>query len=308
MRNTLAKALFIAFLTPTAWAQGFIENPPNLGTESGIGVISGFHCSSRDISFRINGNSIGKAGAGTDRGDTQQLCGRADTGFSLLFNFNLLTPGTHSLSMYADGQLVETRSFKSTRSAGEVYAQGKNKKILVSDFPKTGEKAILEWVTSKQAFVITDAGPYAAANHACDSTSSLHGIWDIDGTRFSLHRDNMLRMDDPKSPAPCTIPAAESNSFDSYAASYSPELQEYMFLKFGSVTGVAYFMTPVADKPNELKGYKTNFWVRDFSMYGGTTPVTARRTSTNVRATLHDSPNTSNTLLRATEALGSLGR
>jgi hypothetical protein len=308
MRNTLAKALFLALLTPAAWAQGFIENPANFGSESGIGVISGFHCSSRDISFRINGNSIGKAGAGTERGDTQQLCGRSDTGFSLLFNYNLLTPGTHSLSMYADGQLVETRSFKSTRSAGEVYAQGKSKTILISDFPKTGEKAILEWATSKQAFVVTDAGPNAAANHACDLTSSLHGVWDIDGTRFSLHRDKMMRMADPKAPAPCTIPANESNNIDIYAASYGPETQFYMFIKFGSITGVAYIMGPVVDKPNELKGYKTNFRVSDFSFYGGTTSVTARRSSTSVRATHNISPDISSTLIRATEALGTLDR
>lgn len=96
MRNTLAKALFIAFLTPAAWAQGFIENPPNLGTESGIGVISGFHCSSRDISFRINGNSIGKAGAGTDRGDTQH-CADAPTQVFHCFSTSICWHLAHTL-------------------------------------------------------------------------------------------------------------------------------------------------------------------------------------------------------------------
>lgn len=300
--------LATALLSSAAFAQGALENPATFGSESGIGVISGFHCTAKNITFKINGRDAGKAGAGTDRGDTMGLCGRSDTGFSLLFNFNLLEPGTHAISMYADGQLVETRNFFTTRSAGQEFAKGKSRSILIPDFPQQGHSARLDWVTSKQAFVVTDAGPKAAANHACDLTSSLHGVWDIAGTRFSLHRDKILRMDDPKSAAPCTIIATETNNLDTYAASYGPELQQYMFLKFGSMTGVAYLMKPVADKPNELEGFKTNFWVRDFSFYGGSTPATARRSSTFVRATLDESSDITSTHLRAAEAMGAIGR
>lgn len=303
------KALLATVLfTPGAFAQGALENPAAFGSESGIGIISGYHCTAKNIAFKINGLDVGKAGAGTDRGDTQALCGRSDTGFSLLFNFNLLEPGTHSVSMYADGQLFETRNFLTVRSAGQEFAKGKSRTILIADFPQAGHSARLDWVTSKQTFAVTDVGPNAAANHACDLTSSLHGVWDIAGTRFTLHRDKMLRVADPKSAAPCTIPANETSSFDNIAVSYAPELQQYMFLKYGSVTGVAYFMNPVVDKPNELEGYRTNFWVSDFKSYGSTTYLTAKRTSTTVRATLNESPDSSNSHIRATQAMGALNR
>jgi hypothetical protein len=300
--------LLLSLLCSTTWAQAALENPALNSIESGIGVISGFHCTSKNISFKINGQDIGKAGTGTSRGDTQSLCGRSDTGFSLLFNFNLLEPGRHSLSMYADGQLVETRSFSALRSAAQEFAQGKSKTILIPDFPQAGHSARLDWVTAKQAFVVTDAGLYAAANHACELTKSLHGVWDITGTRFSVNKDKMSRMDDPKSVVPCTIVANESNTFDTYAVSYAPELQENMFLKYGSVSGVAYFMTPNANNVNELTGYKQSFWTSSFQFFGSKTNVTAKRISTTVRAEYQTPTINVENMMRTTQAIGSLGR
>lgn len=301
-------ALLMGLFSVTVWAQAALENPAANSTESGIGIISGFHCSSKNISFKLNGQDIGKAGTGTDRGDTQGLCGRSDTGFSLLFNFNLLEPGKHNLSMFADGQLLETRSFISTRSAGQEFAQGKSKTILISDFPQTGHSTRLDWVTAKQAFVATDSGLYAAANHACDLTQALHGVWDLGGTRLTFNRDKMTRIQDPQSAAPCTIVANESNNFDTYTVSYAPNLKYYMFLKMGSVTGVAYFMEPVANNINELTGYKQSFWSSSFASFGSETPVTARRTITTVRADQLIPSVNMESMIRATQAIGNLGR
>ena len=301
-------ALLMGLFSVTAWAQAALENPAANSTESGIGIISGFHCSSKNISFKLNGQDIGKAGTGTDRGDTQGLCGRSDTGFSLLFNFNLLEPGRHSLSMFADGQLFETRSFISTRSAGQEFAQGKSKTILIPDFPQTGHSTRLDWVTAKQAFVVTDSGLFAAANHACDLTQALHGVWDLGGTSLTFNRDKMTRIQDPQSAAPCTIVADESNNIDTYAVSYTPDFQQYVFLKLGTVTGVAYMMDPVANNTNELTGYKQSFWSNNFEPFGTETPVTARRTSTTVRAD-HFTPSVNMaSMIRATQAIGSRGR
>jgi hypothetical protein len=295
-------------LCTTTWAQAVLENPALNSIESGIGVISGFHCTSQNISFKINGQDIGKAGTGTSRGDTQSLCGRSNTGFSLLFNFNLLEPGKHSLGMYADGQLVETRSFSALRSAGQEFARGKTKTILIPDFPQAGHSTRLDWVTAKQAFVVTDASSYAAANYACELTKSMHGVWDFTGTRFIVNKDKMSRMDDPKSVVPCTIAANGSSSFDTYAVSYSLEREEYIFLKYGSVSGVAYFMTPSANNVNELTGYKQSFWTSNFQLFGSETNVTAKRIGTVVSADYHAPTINMENMMRTSQAIGGLGR
>lgn len=306
MQTRLVKALFLASLTPCAWAQGFIENPVNLGTESGVGVISGFHCTSRDISFRINGNSIGKAGAGTERGDTQKLCGRTDTGFSLLFNFNLLAPGTHSLSMYAGGQLVETRSFKTTKSAGEEYAKGKTKKVLLDDFPITGQSSVLEWVTAKQSFVVTDTGLFAPANYACDMTASLHGVWTVGGKTFNLHKNNMTREADPKSMVPCMI-LGKSSSFSSStsAGAYGLERNTLLLLETNGYTGIGFYLQPDPSNADKLTGHQFQFLVSDFSTFGTEKPATATRSRQNPTAMdINPSSPVLESAIRTTQALG----
>jgi hypothetical protein len=305
MQTRLVKALFLAMLTPCAWAQGFIENPVNLGTESGVGVISGFHCTSRDISFRINGSSIGKAGSGTERGDTQQLCGRTDTGFSLLFNFNLLAPGTHSLSMYASGQLVETRSFKTTKSAGEEYAKGKTKKILLDDFPITGQSSVLEWVTAKQSFVVTDTGLFAPANYACDMTASLHGVWTVGGKTFNLNKNNMSREANPKSILPCMI-LGRTSTFDMpYSGSYALERKSFMFLEVSGSIGTAFYLQPDPNNADKLTGNQVQFLVSDFSTFGTEKPATATRSRQNPTAMdINPSSPVLESAIRTTQALG----
>lgn len=304
MQTRLVKALFLASLTPCAWAQGFIENPVNLGTESGVGVISGFHCTSRDISFRINGNSIGKAGSGTERGDTQKLCGRTDTGFSLLFNFNLLAPGTHSLSMYAGGQLVETRSFKTTKSAGEEYAKGKTKKVLLDDFPITGQSSVLEWVTAKQSFVVTDTGLFAPANYACDMTASLHGVWTVGGKTFNLHKNNMTREADPKSTLPCMILGNTSSSIWSHSASYGLGAKALLMIESNSSTGTAFYLQPDPNNADKLTGYQVGFWVSNFSLMDNEKPATATRSrQTPTAMDINPSSPVIESAIRTTQAL-----
>lgn len=87
----------MAAIPSMSFAQGVLENPVAGSTESGIGVVSGWNCTAGSIVVAIDGASIGNAGIGTSRGDTASICGRPDTGFSLLFNYNSLTPGSHTL-------------------------------------------------------------------------------------------------------------------------------------------------------------------------------------------------------------------
>ena len=112
---------FLLFFVPAlAFAQeGYLENPQPNATESGIGVISGWHCTAQNITVLIDGNSLGKAGSGTSRRDVAGICGRSDAGFSLLFNYHILSPGPHTIRVYADDNVLTERQLKSTKSATE---------------------------------------------------------------------------------------------------------------------------------------------------------------------------------------------
>lgn len=139
-----------------AFAQGYLENPQPYATESGIGVVSGWHCTATDITVTIDGTSLGKSGSGTHRGDTAGVCGHTATGFSLLYNYNRLAPGPHTIRVYADGVLLEERPFNSVKSGGVNFLTGVTKSVDVPDFPSAGSTARLTWSEAKQSFVVTN--------------------------------------------------------------------------------------------------------------------------------------------------------
>jgi hypothetical protein len=60
----------MAAMPSLSCAQGALENPVSGSTESGIGIISGWHCTATNITVTIDGMSLGKAGSSTCRGDT----------------------------------------------------------------------------------------------------------------------------------------------------------------------------------------------------------------------------------------------
>lgn len=157
-----------------ACALGSLENPVAGSTESGIGVISGWHCTATSIDVMIDGMNLGKAGSGTGRGDTTSVCGRSNTGYSLLFNYNDLAPGAHSLSLYADGQLLEIRQFSSTQSAGASFVTGISKTATITDFPSAGRAVTLQWSQAKQSFVVTGISNATPGSDSHD-ISSLQG-------------------------------------------------------------------------------------------------------------------------------------
>lgn len=140
---------------PISFATGVLGTPVDGSTVSGVGVISGYHCTSKDIDVYIDGVWISKAGAGTTLLGTQGVCGRTDTGFSFLYAFNNLSNGQHTVSVAADGVVFDQNTVTTFRSGGVPWLSGASKSIKVPDFPNAGELATLEWVQSYQNFLIT---------------------------------------------------------------------------------------------------------------------------------------------------------
>lgn len=177
MKNHQLIVCLIAAIPSLTSAQGVLENPVAGSIESGIGVISGWHCTASDITASIDGRPLGKAGSGTSRNDTASVCGRADTGYSLLYNYNILAPGSHTISLYADGQLLETRQFNTVQSGGAEFVTGMSKTTTISDFPASGKTATLQWSQAKQSFVVTGI----SGDNAVD-LASLQGISSASGS------------------------------------------------------------------------------------------------------------------------------
>jgi len=150
---------------------GVLGTPPDGSTASGISVISGYHCTSKNIEVFIDGVSFGKAGAGTQLLGTLGVCGRTDTGYSFLYNFSNLPNGPHSITVKADGVSFATNTFTTVKSGGEQFLTGASKEITVPDFPHPGQAANLQWVQAYQNFLVTGIGDTAG------DLSSLNGTY-----------------------------------------------------------------------------------------------------------------------------------
>ena len=157
-----AGCLFLvgALFPQAVWAQVTLENPQPDSAQSGIGVISGWACDANQVEIEFDNDSANRwrAGTGTTRTDTQGVCGDADNGFGLLFNWNLLGDGTHTVRAFADGvEFANVTVIVTTLE--EEFRRGASGEFPVADFPTPGTALTLQWQEAQQNFVITDGSP-----------------------------------------------------------------------------------------------------------------------------------------------------
>jgi PhoPQ-activated pathogenicity-related protein len=131
-----------------------LENPRPGSYQSGVGVISGWACEAERIDIEFDGRIFLQAAYGTSRKDTQGVCGDSDNGFGLLFNMNILGPGSHRIRVLADGVEVAQADFQ-VAGFGVGYLRGVSGSYQVADFPYDGEGVTLRWEESLQNFVIS---------------------------------------------------------------------------------------------------------------------------------------------------------
>jgi hypothetical protein len=141
-----ANSIYPSLAPPT----GFLENPTQGGFVSGISTISGWVCSAGRVDVQIDGASI-QATYGTSRADTIPMCGDDNNGFGVLYNWNLLANGLHTLVALADGVEFARVTFTVT-SLGQEFLTGAGGSCQVPNF--AGHTVTLQWQESLQNFMI----------------------------------------------------------------------------------------------------------------------------------------------------------
>ena len=148
----------------TAELMGLLENPGPASFQSGVGVISGWTCDADQVVIEINGETQ-PAAYGTERADTADICGDTDNGFGLLFNWNRLGDGEHTVVALVDG--VELgRAVVTVTTLGAEFVRGAEGECVVDDFPSPGETGTLVWQQNSQNFVIVDGSTPSGVNRA----------------------------------------------------------------------------------------------------------------------------------------------
>ena len=137
-----------------------LENPQPGSFQSGISVLSGWVCEAETVKLVFENGVTGEtftepAGYGTSRTDTVDECGDKDNGFGLLWNWNRLGDGQHTVRALADGEEFAHSTFTVT-TFGEEFARGLEGGAALEDFPTAGQTVTVEWEQALQNFVIMD--------------------------------------------------------------------------------------------------------------------------------------------------------
>ncbi len=141
---------------------GYLENPGGNSFQSGIGVISGWVCEADRVEIEIETErgTVERYAAsyGTERLDTDPDCGDTDNGFGLLFNWNRLGAGEHTVSAWVDGEELGRAVVRVTtvgEGDEEEFLPDAAGMCVVEDFPDPGRRVTLEWQQNSQNFVMT---------------------------------------------------------------------------------------------------------------------------------------------------------
>ena len=151
----LLVGLVLALFSPAALAQpaAILESPaPDAFLRSGIGLIRGWACDASRVQVRIDDGPLLATAHGTDRPDTAERCGRSNTGFGLIYNWNRVGDGVHNLRAFADGVEFADVNFTVTTLGGE-FLTGLQGDYTVPDFPAAGRSAKIHWSEPHQNFV-----------------------------------------------------------------------------------------------------------------------------------------------------------
>src|SRR5215510_3064621 len=176
MRNlrVLLTCWFVVLgLVLPSWAQGILENPQPASFQSGIGVISGWKCSTAGpLSVQFDTGPLYTAAYGTIREDTQGVCGDTNNGFGLLWNWNRLSDGQHTVSVFDNGVLFASAAVTVT-TLGEEFRRGLSGNCALESFPNVGKEAVLQWQESVQNFVIASVSDRQTMEFIGDQIANL---------------------------------------------------------------------------------------------------------------------------------------
>ncbi len=137
---------------------GYLEIPWAASTQSGISVISGWICDADVVEIIIDSTGqpeqTWEAAYGTERIDTLEECGDVDNGYGLLFNWNELGAGAHTVRTVVDGVVLAESPLTITTLGPESFRRGLSGTYPLADFPQPGDTTAVVWSEAQQNFVI----------------------------------------------------------------------------------------------------------------------------------------------------------
>jgi len=170
----LTLAIFGLLLSPfIAWSAATLENPALGAIKSGVGLVSGWVCDAEELEVSFDGGPRTFVPYGSERTDTAGVCGDSDNGFGLLWNYNELGDGPHTITLYADG-IVQTQVNFNVQTLGTNFLRGVNGQGTIT--LSNGLDVTVQWEETTQGFTIIGYGDAPSrGTHTGDTTITYTG-------------------------------------------------------------------------------------------------------------------------------------
>lgn len=170
-------ALLITLGLAAAAQSAMVEVPEPNQTMSGVSFFAGWKCDQGTLTGSVDGGPRFPLAGLMQRADTGEVCKDTNNGWIAQFNFNRLSPGTHTFEAF-DGALSFAAVQFEVVHFGEEFKRGVTGEGVAS--LSDGSTADLTWAQNLQAFVVTGTGsdPYSAVVDAV--------IFVIDGDTFRV--------------------------------------------------------------------------------------------------------------------------
>ena len=141
------------------WSQlhaAILEIPNHDTVVSGIGVISGWKCEVEgELTIVFDDGDPISLLYGSERKDTEKVCGDEKNGFVAIWNWGNLSEGTHTAVVY-DNEVEFDRSTFDVVTYKMDFLRGAFGQCDVQDFPARGEITTLVWNQSTQHFELDE--------------------------------------------------------------------------------------------------------------------------------------------------------
>ena len=164
-------------------------------------MISGWVCEAEKIEIVFNGNAADRwrVGYGTRRTDTQKECGDINNGFGLLFNWNLLGDGEHTVAAFVDGVELGRASVTVT-TLEEEFLRDAGGAFTLPGFPGADIAVKIQWQEAQQNFVITEFMPRSPRRLICEEEIVIEEARIIDADTLTLceERVRLVGIDAPE--------------------------------------------------------------------------------------------------------------
>jgi hypothetical protein len=152
-----------------AQTQANLESPTaDSFQQSGVSLIRGWVCQASKVEISIDGGPLQAAAYGTERLDTQAVCGDTNNGFGLTINWGNVGEGAHNLRAVADGVEFANVNFVITTLGGS-FLEKLIGEYTLKDFPTPGSSPTVAWSEPHQNFLFTKKLTVPAVSNAPSS-------------------------------------------------------------------------------------------------------------------------------------------